>query len=101
MKKKNDEMTKNLVAAFAQLQGIDEHRRFLLDLLTPTEMEELATRYKIAELLWTTDMSYADIATQLKTSTTTVTRVARFLNKEPYEGYQLVLQRLHPNKKSK
>jgi TrpR-related protein YerC/YecD len=85
-----------LIGAFSQLESDDQVRRFLRDLLTPTELEEFATRYQIAKLLWTTDKSYADIAQELKTSTTTVTRVARFLNKEPYEGYKLVLRQLFP-----
>jgi TrpR-related protein YerC/YecD len=85
-----------LITAFSQLENDDQVRRFLRDLLTPTELEEFATRYQIAKLLWTTDKSYADIAQELKTSTTTVTRVARFLNKEPYEGYKLVLRQLFP-----
>jgi TrpR-related protein YerC/YecD len=92
MKKYIDELTK----AFSTLDGEDDVKRFLRDLLTPTELEEFATRFQIAKLLWTTDKSYAVIAQELKTSTTTVTRVARFLNKEPYEGYKNVLRQLHP-----
>ena len=37
---------------------------------------------------------YREIATELQTSTTTVARVARFLNQENYGGYKLVLLRL-------
>lgn len=92
MKKYIEELTK----AFSTLDGEDEIKRFLRDLLTPTELEEFATRFQIAKLLWSTDKSYAVIAQELKTSTTTVTRVARFLNKEPYEGYKIVLRQLYP-----
>jgi TrpR-related protein YerC/YecD len=87
-----------LLKGFAQLKEEDQFKRFLHDLLTPNELEEFATRYQIAKLLWTTDMSYADIAKQLKTSTTTVTRVARFLHKEPHQGYKSVLEKLFPKK---
>lgn len=87
---------KDLIEAVAQLENEKEIENFLRDLLTPTETEELSTRYQIAFLLWSTEMSYADIAEKLSTSTTTVTRVARFLHKEPYGGYRTVLQRLYP-----
>jgi len=88
--------TDDLLAAFDQLQNKKEVKNFLRDLLSPTEKDELETRFQIAKLLWTTEMSYAKIAKKLNTSTTTVTRVARFLHKEPHQGYKTVLKRLFP-----
>lgn len=86
----------DLLGAVGTLENKSEIEKFFKDLLTPAELEEFATRFQIAKLLWTTKMSYAVIAEKLHTSTTTVTRVARFLNKEPHQGYQLVLKRLFP-----
>jgi uncharacterized protein YerC len=54
-------------------------------------MEE---RWAVAQLLYQDTLSYREIAAQLKTSTTTVTRVARFLSSEPYQGYKKLLQRI-------
>lgn len=90
--------THDLLVAFSQLENEAEVKNFLKDLLTPAEIDEFSTRFQIAKLLWTTQMSYAEIADQLHTSTTTVTRVARFLNKEPYKGYKTVLTKLYPKK---
>lgn len=92
-------MTKSnqdLLAAINQLKNEKEVRDFLRDLLTPAEIDEFSTRFQIAKLLWTTDMSYTIIAKKLNTSTTTVTRVARFLHKEPHQGYKTILKRLFP-----
>ncbi|MEN8253387.1 MAG: YerC/YecD family TrpR-related protein [Patescibacteria group bacterium] len=85
----------NLHQAIAKLETQTETKNFLRDLLTPAEITEFETRFDIATLLWTTNLSYAKIAKKLKTSTTTVTRVARFLYKEPHRGYALILKRLH------
>ncbi|MBT3250064.1 MAG: transcriptional regulator [Candidatus Pacebacteria bacterium] len=90
--------TDDLLAAFEQLKNKKEIKNFLRDLLSPAEKDEFETRFQIAKLLWTTEMSYAKIAQKLNTSTTTVTRVARFLHKEPYKGYKTVLERLYPQK---
>ncbi len=88
--------TRDLLTAFSQLKNETGVKNFLKDLLTPAEMNEFETRFQIAKLLWTTNTSYAEIAKKLNTSTTTVTRVARFLHKEPYKGYQTVLKKLYP-----
>lgn len=91
-------MQNDLIKAFANLNNTQEAKNFLKDLLTPAEFDEFSTRFQIAKLLWTTKLSYLDIANKLQTSTTTVTRVARFLHKEPNKGYKTSLQRLFPQK---
>lgn len=89
---KND---KKLIAGFSQLKTEKEITGFLRDLLTPAEIEEFSKRFQIATLLWTTNKSYADIAEEVETSTTTVTRVSHWLYKEPYQGYATVLERIY------
>lgn len=69
---------------------------FLYDVATPQELAALAQRFQIAKLLWTTSLSYLEIAQKVGTSTTTVTRVARFLNREPFGGYRQVLSTRYP-----
>ncbi|MBP9846924.1 MAG: helix-turn-helix domain-containing protein [Saprospiraceae bacterium] len=84
----------SLHKAFLTLETSDDVRRFLIDLCTPNEIEAFAERWAIARALNEGGKGYREIATELQTSTTTVARVARFLNQENYGGYKLVLLRL-------
>jgi uncharacterized protein YerC len=58
----------------------------------------LEERWSVAQLLYEDNLSYREIASKLKTSTTTVTRVARFLSNEPYQGYKKLLERISNEK---
>lgn len=89
---KNDE-EKQLIKAFALLKGHHEVADFLRDLLTPAELEEFSHRLEIARLLAQRKKSYLEIAEEVGTSTTTVTRVAQWLFRG-CGGYQMVLDRL-------
>lgn len=84
---------RELIKGFSQLKNEKEITGFLRDLLTPAEIEEFSIRFQIAKLLWTTTKSYAEIAEQVGTSTTTVTRVSHWLYKESAQGYATVLKR--------
>ncbi len=75
------------------LRSEDEMRRFLRDLTTPGEMQALAERWRVARMLDEGAKSYRDISAETGVSTTTVTRVARFLTQEDHQGYRLVLDR--------
>ena len=66
---------------------------FLKDLCTPSEIEAMEERWEVAKLLYKGGSTYRDIASQLKTSTATVTRVARFLYKESNQGYLNALRK--------
>lgn len=70
-----------------------EMRRFLRDLTTPGEMQALAERWRVARMLDEGVKSYREISAETGVSTTTVTRVARFLTQEDHQGYRLVLDR--------
>jgi uncharacterized protein YerC len=48
----------------------------------------------VARLLSEGKKSYREISADTGVSTTTVTRVARFLSQEDHQGYRLVLDRL-------
>ncbi len=74
------------------LKNKNEVNDFLKDLCTPAELKALEERWSVAQLLYEDTLSYRDIATKLETSTTTVTRVARFLSNEPYQGYKKILK---------
>jgi len=85
---------KNLNEIFLLLNNKKEVNDFLKDLCTPNELKALEERWAVAQLLYKDELSYREIAAKLKTSTTTVTRVARFLSSEPYQGYKKVLKRI-------
>ena len=76
------------------LKNEKEVNEFLKDLCTPSELKAFEERWSVAQLLYKGEMSYREIASELKTSTTTVTRVARFLLNEPNNGYQKILKRI-------
>ena len=85
---------KNLNEVLLLLKNKNEVSDFLKDLCTPAELKALEERWAVAQLLYEDELSYREIAAKLKTSTTTVTRVARFLTSEPYQGYKRVLKRI-------
>ncbi len=82
-----------LFEAIAMLQDSPEVASFLTDLCTPQELKAFAERWAIARLLDQGKKSYREISVQTGASTTTVTRVARFLNDEPNQGYQIILKK--------
>lgn len=85
----------DLLTAILSLESLAEAERFFRDLCTPEELRSLPERWQIAVLL-TEGKPYREIAQKLKTSTTTVSRVAAWLN-GGLGGYRLVLKRLHPH----
>ena len=89
---------KNLNEALLMLKNKNEVDGFLKDLCTPAELKALEERWSVAQLLYEDNFSYREIASKLKTSTTTVTRVARFLSNEPYQGYKKLLERISNEK---
>ncbi len=83
-----------LLEAFSAFKTPQELELFLTDLCTPAELRALASRWQVAQLLDEGNISYRDISEQTGASTTTVGRVARFLNEEPHQGYRLALDRV-------
>ena len=83
-----------LCKAILSLKSEDEVKRFLIDLCTPGEMKDFGERWLIARLLSKGGMSYRDISALTGASTTTIGRVARFLEQEPHHGYKAALERI-------
>lgn len=75
------------------LKTDDETRRFLRDLMTEKEIEEFAKRLKAAEML-TEKVPYSTIEKETGLSSTTVARVARWLNGKG-GGYKTIISKLH------
>ncbi|MDD3029399.1 MAG: YerC/YecD family TrpR-related protein, partial [Alphaproteobacteria bacterium] len=88
------EAEKDLMEAVLALKTVAECRRFMMDLCTPKERADLVERWKIARLLDEGKLSYRKIHARTGASITTIGRVARFLQKEKYQGYRLLLDRM-------
>ena len=83
-----------LAQALCAVKSDVEMERFLIDLCTPAELRALSERWHVAKLLDDTELSYREIHAKTGVSTTTIGRVARFLNEEPHKGYRDILDRL-------
>lgn len=81
------------IAAILALETPDEAKRFLRDLLTEGEIEEFSKRLQTAQML-SENISYAQIEKKTGLSSTTVARVAKWLNGKE-GGYRSVLAKLH------
>ena len=77
---------KNLNEAILLLQNKNEVNGFLKDLCTPSELKALEERWAVAQLLFEDKLSYREIASKLKTSTTTVTRSLGFYQMNHIRG---------------
>ena len=88
-----------LAQALLGLQNAEEVKAFLDDLCTPSELRAFAERFKVARLLDDGQLSYREISERTGASTTTVTRVARFLREMPHQGYRLGLDKMKTKKK--
>src|SRR5277367_2431279 len=67
-----------LFTAILALRSVEECRSFLRDLCTPTELQAMADRWAVVELL-ERGLPYRDIHKQTGVSVTTIGRVARYL----------------------
>jgi TrpR-related protein YerC/YecD len=82
---------RELFAAIASLRNPDEVERFLRDLCTRSELDAMAHRWEVAQLL-EEGLPYLEVARRAHASTTTVTRVAQWL-RNGEGGYALALRR--------
>src|SRR2546423_11894973 len=80
-----------LFATIASLRSREEVERFLRDLCTISELDAMAHRWQVAQLL-EEGLPYLEVAKRAHASTTTVTRVAQWLHRGE-GGYALALKR--------
>jgi len=92
MRKVTHTDVEDLYRAVLSLESLAEEKRFFRDLLTETEIDELAERWKAARLL-AKGVPYTKIIEETGLSSTTVARVAKWLKKGT-GGYRLVLHRI-------
>ena len=96
-------MSKNILDLVDVLTQIDDKKvmkNFLIDITTPAELKTLQERLNVAMLL-NEGISYKEIAQKTGSSTTTITRVARFLKDEKFGGYRWVIKHLLQDVKQK
>lgn len=82
-----------LIQSILALKTENEAGRFLRDLMTEKEIKEFAKRLKAAEML-TEKIPYSVIEKETGLSSTTVARVAKWLNGKG-GGYKIIINRLH------
>lgn len=95
----NEEMKGFFVAAL-KTQNLRDQAKFFRDILTDNELRMLGLRWHIAEKLWQEEQTYEQIAEELETTTTTVTKIAKRLYFGE-GGLELVLKILYPKKPDK
>ena len=96
--KETQEMVMGLCAAIAATNNTREAAQLLTDLLGKQEMEMLAKRLKIAELLLEGE-TYRAIREALRVSEPTIARVNHW-TQQSGEGYRLVLERTRQKRKN-
>ncbi len=84
---------KALFEAILELKTPEDCQKFFSDLCTPNELEALADRWQVAQLI-DRKVPYRDIYEQTGVSTATVTRVARALQ-HGEGGYRKILKTLN------
>jgi TrpR-related protein YerC/YecD len=89
---------KQLFAAIESLETPAEVEGFFRDLCTLSELEAMAHRWQVAQLL-DRGLPYLEVAERTHASTTTVTRVAHWL-RHGEGGYRLALDRAAARKAS-
>jgi TrpR-related protein YerC/YecD len=82
---------RDLFETIASLRTAEEAEHFLRDLCTIAELDAMAHRWQVAQLL-EQGLPYLEVARRAHASTTTVTRVAQWLRRGE-GGYQLALRR--------
>ena len=89
----NNQKKLQLIKAVLALKTSDETKRFLRDLMTEKEIDEFASRLKTAEMLME-KIPYSTIEKETGLSSTTVARVAKWLNGKE-GGYKTIINRLY------
>jgi TrpR-related protein YerC/YecD len=90
---KFDKNTDDLLLAILSLEDIKQAEKFFRDLCTVEEIKAMSERWQIVRLL-EQGLPYRTIAEKTGASTTTVSRVATWLNNGE-GGYKLALSKLN------
>ncbi|AEE90799.1 MAG: hypothetical protein GXW90_06835 [Tepidanaerobacter acetatoxydans] len=96
LKKIKDPYIERLFDAILLLENREECYRFFEDICTIGEVQAMAQRLQVAEML-KEGRTYTDIAQATGASTATISRVKRFLHYGS-NGYNIILERLEKTK---
>lgn len=86
-----------LYKAILSLKNEDVCEKFLEDLCTPQELQSIAQRLKVAEMLHNGE-KYNSIVEVTSASTATISRVNKTLTYQTAGGYEIVFERLKDGK---
>lgn len=86
-----------LYKAILSLKNEDECAKFLEDLCTPQELQSIAQRLKVAEML-RGGKNYNAIVEETSASTATISRVNKTLTYQTAGGYEIVFERFGSGK---
>jgi len=92
MKRPTPKEIDDLYEAVLRLESVEECRKFFRDLLTETEIREMAERWSAAQML-ANGVSYTEIEQRTGLSSRTIARVAQWL-KQGRGGYAMMLKRV-------
>jgi len=81
-----------LFEAILSLESMEDCYRFFSDLSTIGEIQAMAQRFQVAELL-NEGKTYEEIVNETGISTATISRIKRYLNWGA-DGYKLAIERL-------
>lgn len=95
--RKNEENKELLYKAVLLLKSEDECRAFFEDLCTPQELNAIAQRLHVANML-TDGKVYNTIVEETGASTATISRVNKTLNYQAAGGYKTVFERMKSDK---
>lgn len=95
--KKNEENKELLYKAVLLLKSEDECKAFFEDLCTPQELNAIAQRLHVANML-TDGKVYNTIVEETGASTATISRVNKTLNYQAAGGYKTVFDRMKGGK---
>ena len=98
MKNFHSELTENLYRAILSLETEEECRNFFEDICTVKELQDVAQRLKVAQML-KDGSSYQEVSRETGASTATICRVNKCLNYGS-GGYRLALSRLNKEEKA-
>lgn len=91
-KKVKNDFVQDLIKAVTAIETEAECSNFLEDILTVTEIQDIAQRWQVAVML-RNKATYQDICEKTGASTATISRVNRCLNYGA-DGYSAILDRL-------
>jgi TrpR-related protein YerC/YecD len=94
-----DDSSDALYEAIALIKTLDEAKKFLQDLCTPTELQAMADRWRVVALI-KKNIPYRQIYEETKVSVTTVGRVARSIQMGE-GGYNLLYDRVEKARNKK